>query len=382
MGLMGLIGLMGLMGLGLMGCSSGGGEDAAPFEEAEEPVKTIAFSSGLAGQGSVTRASGLEEDDVTSFTVWSFKNMSYDAGSYDGLQTVMNKYIVNWVENTAATTTSNTHDWEYVGQGAGGYQTIKFWDFSSKAYRFFAVTGDEGSDYVVNESHEPASVTLSFIGLDASDDSHIAAAPYYSKLWFSTGDPSVYPDKQFGQPVQLEFVKPFTRVRFMFTFADGFSFGRKELTGISFKPTDNSEIYTKGGVEITYPLTGTATKESWTSTPTDAETPLEAFTIDYYQADENYVPASEAADVYDNTPEKWYTVFPRVSQGSYTLSVVVVANPAKKAVVPAEYMTWLPGYDYTYRFKITESGGVVFEVMQVGISDWKETKIEHPFYNW
>ena len=70
-------------------------------------------------------------------------------------------------------------------------------------------------------------------------------------------------------------------------------------------------------------------------------------------------------------------------QGSFTLSVVVVGGDAKTCVVPAEFMTWAPGHDYTYIFKITSGGGVSLDYVQVGINSWNvKAAVEHPVYNW
>lgn len=56
---------------------------------------------------------------------------------------VFDHYNVNWVTNTANTTTSNTSDWEYVAQtkhahtGAAA-QSIKYWDYGKSQYDFIA----------------------------------------------------------------------------------------------------------------------------------------------------------------------------------------------------------------------------------------------------
>ena len=46
-----------------------------------------------------------------------------------------------------------------------------------------------------------------------------ASTPFFTKLWFSDGNPENYPEQEFGKPVQLEFMKPFARVRFIFIYA-------------------------------------------------------------------------------------------------------------------------------------------------------------------
>ncbi|MCQ2212022.1 MAG: hypothetical protein MJZ36_00105 [Bacteroidaceae bacterium] len=56
---------------------------------------------------------------------------------------VFDHYNVNWTENTANTTESNSSDWEYVGIGKHGLsasskQTIKYWDYAASQYDFIA----------------------------------------------------------------------------------------------------------------------------------------------------------------------------------------------------------------------------------------------------
>ena len=315
-----LIGLIGLMSL--VACSS----DNAPGEDTPTPLTptetAISFNSGLNDGADISRSEGFETTGVTSFKVWAYKNMSYENGSYGDLQTVIPGYTVNYVANSANSSTS-----EYVGQGAD--QTIKYWDWSAKAYRFFGVaetpTGPNKANTAngANEPNGPYEVSLT---VDGSDDETVAATPYYSHLWFSTGNTTNYPDKQFGKPVKLEFLKPFAQVRFMFTFVpelQELGTDRTKLSDIWFKPTDNSKIANQGTVTISYPLTGTTIKESWTSAATE-NTGLDSFLIDYYDDPISYTPADNDPATYPNSPEHFYNVLPMKLQGSYTLSAVVV----------------------------------------------------------
>ena len=381
MGRMSLLGLVGLCLLGLVGCQH---ETDVP-EPWHEGDVAISFSGNLSEEENVTRATPLE-DSKTSFYVWAYKNDGYsDATSeYTSYQSVMPQFLVNWVDNSAYTTTSNTHEWEYVGQAPD--QTIKYWDWSAKAYRFFGYAGNL-SDLTVDES-DASKVSFSF-DADASSDASIAATPYVTDLWFSTGNLAQYPDRQFGRAVQLMFKKPFARVRFLFTFVEGLSFGREKLSQIRFYPTKPSPsdpapiIATAGTVNVTYPLTGTGIEETWTTSGT---TGINAFTIDHYDAPSpvpDGYPLGSAATDWPNTPNKWYTVLPAPSQGSFMLEVAVVSEEIKTAVVPAEYMQWKAGFEYTYKFKITESGGITMDVIQVAINDWGNKKSsEHYVYNW
>ena len=422
MGLMGLMGLIGLMGL--MGCSSGSDDVVPTPTPAPTPAPVeetaISFNSGLAENEAVTRSIGnknramsnvtrattpLHEKGINTFKVWGYKNMSYTAGAYSGLQKVMPKYTVNWQENSANTTTSNTNGWEYVNQQTSGdEQTIKYWDWNAKAYRFFGVTnwgGESAGPYEANKAYGAdgnygadgtywtagayktyeITMTADCSGADADDIAdNIAATPYFTTLWFSTGNVGDYPDKQFGKPVQLEFLKPYARVRFLFKYAyprEGIKLGTK-----SFKPTDGSKkIARKGTVTVHYPKDGTETKEWYTMAALTGtgSGELDEFTIDYDPEDDgkNYVTLSSG----EMTSDGWYIVLPNNTQGSYTLSVTVNGE-SKTAVMPKQYMQWQPGYSYTYVFKITDEGGVEIGWVEYAMTPWTDLEADRTTYNW
>ena len=335
----------------------------------------------------------LSEAGVTSFNVWGYKNMDFDAGVYGGRQEVFPGYTVNWSANSSATTTTNSSGWEYILLSKPE-QTIKYWDWKARAYRYFAVTGGVsatpetyGADgtYWTSGTYGTYKFTIS---ADASPEydaeataAKMNATPYFSRLWFSTGELPAYIDKQFGQPVKLEFVKPYARVRFIFKYA----YPREgiKLTEKCFKPTtdfDNDPstpvvgIARKGTVTVHYPTEGPEIKE-WYSMAVDADnsTRLEAFTEDFDPEDDG--------KVYTVTDNGWYMVVPNDTQGSYTLSVEVNKLP-KTCTVSAEYMRWLPGYSYTYIFKILEEGGVVIELVQAAFTPWVDMAIDRTVYNW
>ena len=382
-GLMRLIGPMSLIGLmsclGLMGCSSDSGEQEpapAPIgtaitfaaRQGEEAVSQGARSyraneAAYRAYGANRRAATPLSEDATSFKIWAYKNMDYNEGVYRDEQLVFPGYDVDHINNSAATTTTNTSGWEYILAGKPE-QTIKYWDWGAAAYRFFALTEYTSHEphvaYGPNDEYWAHEFTLT---ADATD---VGAAPYFSKLWFSTGSFEDYPDKEFGKPVQLEFMKPFTRVRFLFIYA--YEQEGIRLKNKAFKPSEDSDIALKGTVTVTYPINGTKTREWYSAVPKESPTSeevLDAFT-------EEFIPEGT---------EKWYTVLPRTSQGSYTMHVEVNADK-KKAVVPAEYMTWLPGYSYTYIFKITNEGGVEIALVESAVTPWSEMETDRVVYNW
>lgn len=357
---------------------SGGGEVQPP-----EDATPIAFAASEGSEQSVTRAESPLSSVATTFVVHGYKNMSAAGDSYGDPQQVFPAYVVNWAANSAATTTTNSSGWEYVNQQPYGSeeQTVKYWDWGAAAYRFFAATNWGGTQstgpYDANKTYGSiagADYTLT-MAIDLTSLRSIDDMPYYSYLWFSNGNTaSGY--QPFGQPVRLVFLKPCTRVRFMYTYV----YERESvlLESQEFKPTDdyNSEtpagIARKGTFTVSYPLTGTATKESYAMTPDD-DGKLTALL-------EDYDPDGPTKEYLDSS-NGWYYVFPNTSQGSYTLAVTI-NREEKTCTVPAEYMQWLPGYSYTYVFKINEQGGVEIGMVQSAITDWNNQSISQSVYNW
>ena len=254
-----------------------------------------------------TRAGGLE-DTHTSFKVYGYKTLSDNS-----IQTVFNGYTVNYTSGTANTTESNTADWEYVT----GSQTIKYWDYSASAYRFMAVApADKGS--FTNTSGQ---VTLTLSDLDAT----ASGQPLFSDL-------TLVSTTNYGQTVTLKFKQPFAKVRYYFINSEGATVTAAES---SFKPTDTSKnIYGQGSLTITYPLVGS------TYTATSSGTG----TTTLGQANTTYTP-----------------VIPTANGCTFTVTFKKeTSSEEKTAVVPASYMNWQPNYAYTYIFKVSDTGSVIF----------------------
>ena len=372
-------------------CSHNDDVDEIVEQTPEQPIMQVPISfSGNRNEGEdvslATRAVTPLCELVDEFNVWGYKNMSCTDGNYGDLQKVFPGYVVEWQENSSATTTTNSSGWDYILTSHTD-QTIKYWDWSSAAYRFFAVTPGYTSS-AANEPNGPYAFT--YEGLDAvpvytGTPSHVdvdasaaklESAPFFSRLWFSTGQLPTYADKQFGKPVTLEFVKPYARVRFQYKYV--YPRVALILAAQSFKPTDDSKIIRKGTVTVSYPLVGTATREFYTTVGNTDPDPavsgaLDAFTEDYDPEDD-----SKEYFVSDNG---WYTVLPNTAQGSYTLSLSI-NNVPRTAVVPAEYMQWKPGYSYTYVFKILDEGGIKIDLVESAVTPWTDVNANHEVYNW
>ena len=357
-----------------VGCSGSGDEPGGGDSTPRPNEKAIAFSGNLK-EKNVTRAGevGLE-NYYKRFKVWAFKNTGTD-GSV--VNKVMNGYTVNWIANSAGTSATNSNGWEYVNQQELNKmeQSVKYWDFDAAAYRFFGVAGGTENN-VPTGAYDNETSPTKFIVTYIADAENDHTTPFYSRLWYGT-------EAKYGKPVQLEFIKPLSKVRFMFTFENPAEAPTTELSGMDFRPSSGTTIKMKGKVEVTYRLTGTADKEDFSA---DAESEgITAFIKDYYEKKmdgDDVVPPYLGADVSDAAFNKTYTVLPTpAGQGSYTLTVKVDGDP-KTTIVPAEYMTWQPGYQYTYIFKVHVDGGVTIDNVQSAFTSWVDTSKDYTVYNW
>ena len=366
------------MALCLFSCAESGQEEPDVPTQPEEPKGvSISFggNSGTWQDAPTTRANketGLETISKT-FKVWGYKTTggNYTSG-FDQSQNVMNGYTVNWTQQTANTTSSNTADWEYVGIAN---QTIKYWDYSATSYRFFAYSIPTAAGNITAPFFSGPSTTEGSTYLHASfsipfnydKDATNVSTPYISNLWLS--DNQNFENRKYGACVKLTFAPIITKVRFKFNYQ---AESQVSITNISFRNVNNAPSPTSGNIIINYPITGMDTQASYIWETTGTETEPINFTIPY----------EEEGDLNHQTTtrKKWYFVPPlgdskTTQQSAYIITADINGKKAT-ATVPAEFMQWKAGYQYTYIFKITEAGtNIAFTNMQV--EKWVETPIKN-----
>ena len=366
------------LALCLFSCAGSGQEEPDVPTQPEEPKGvSISFggNSGTWQDAPTTRANketGLETISKT-FKVWGYKTTggNYTSG-FDQSQNVMNGYTVNWTQQTANTTSSNTADWEYVGIAN---QTIKYWDYSATSYRFFAYSIPTAAGNITAPSFSGPLTTEGSTNLHASfsipfnydKDATNVSTPYISDLWMS--DNQNFENRKYGACVKLTFAPIITKVRFKFNYQ---AESQVSITNISFRNVNNAPSPTSGNIIITYPITGMDTQASYIWETTGTETEPINFTIPY----------EEEGDLNHQTTtrKKWYFVPPlgdskTTQQSAYIITADINGKKAT-ATVPAEFMQWKAGYQYTYIFKITEAGtNIAFTNMQV--EKWVETPIKN-----
>lgn len=339
----------------LMAC---GGSDDVPGVEPLPTERPIQFGGEVRSEvEQSTRASGigLEDEGYKSFKIWASKTLQSDA-----TQSVMNSYIVTWASNTAGTTESNTHDWEYVNTTLG--QTIKYWDYNATSYRFWAYAGDNSSGVdgiTTNLSASTDGTTFTITGLALS------TTPPKTHLFSSL---NVVESANFSKPVVMEFLHPYAEVRVMFFCGEALD-GPVTLTDIRFAPTEG-KITAKGDLKVSYSTT--ADRESYTVTGVEGTRDnLSFLNVTLLPENLSSATAVQAGVATEPAASNYYYVLPVATEEAkaFTMSAIIGEEP-KTATVPAAYMHWQPNYVYTYIFKITEAGKKI-EFYDVKIDPWQ-----------
>ena len=360
-----------LTALCLLSCSSSGHDDPIVPEPDDNRIG-ISFggSSGTWQEAPTSRAAaenGLQSL-YTSFRTWGYKTTD---DAFNASQLVMDGYHMKYLGASSGSSTTNSTGWEYVGiknSDLNAEQSIKYWDFAASSYRFFAYAPFDAD--VTLSSPEITGTTSAFSFPFAYDENATATSfPYVSKMWLSTNNAA---GELYGQQVRLTFAPMIAKVRFRFTYPEGTE--TIQIKDIQFCDSrfkgDLSAADTplSGTLTVSYPLTGNPTDTSpvtsWLTATGEGSTGPIVLTTPYEEQD--------AAIHIISDPKlygKGYYVPPLAdipyTQGAYTITALIDGN-LSTATVPAEFMQWKAGYQYTYIFKITEAGAVItFADMQV-----------------
>lgn len=170
----------------------------------------ISFGSGV---NIPTRADHVGADAAgllnNNFVVEGIKTVS---GS---VVEVFDNYNVNWAENTADKTLSNTHNWEYVGQTilTGkteiSEQTIKYWDYAASQYDFWAYSLGGGSATVSTLAHDATLTSSAYTFTGSAND---LAKVYISNL-VTAYNPNVTDQPKYQDVVTMEFRALVAKIR-------------------------------------------------------------------------------------------------------------------------------------------------------------------------
>ena len=377
----------------------------------------IVFSSAFKG---VTRAEHVGADAANllnkKFIVGGFKSSGADVTTTTvATGTVFDNYNVNWLENSAATTESNTSDWEYVGYNAeepsgiaGKRQSIKYWDYSFDQYDFIAYS--TGAATVTATGTAAAAISAGKVLVTSINPVNARTNAY--QLSGKTVDlakcyiadmVTVYKDgtggKNYKDEVLLTFRNLASKVRVaLYETVPGYSVkdvkfytndsrtiaegaDENQFNLFTTADTDKDNFYTEGTYTVYFPTIGKANKDetdynkAHVGFVASGKEPGMIFGLlnlvgpDYNEASgTNYIGRSSTTPSFAGEAANNYylTVLPNEEGTVLELRVdyTLLSNDGSgeeikihgaKAFVPAIYAAWKPNYAYTYLFKISDN---------------------------
>lgn len=398
--------------LALAGCSSddflgdgsGNGQNSAAIQFGGGTTKTHRATS--------TGVYKIENLKANGFWVYGTKHSNDEDNTATNDQPVYTNYYLNYKDGTANNTQSNTAGWEYVGVDNTKYrdnvtpkvdaaQTIKYWDYSAKAYTFYAATAKPADI-------ETGKVTINKIIADAAVTGSVYTKGYEVKLKDgATWDELYFADRKviskttdaehgkndvYGGEVNFTFRNALTKVRVaMYETIPGYSV------------TIDGFYYTKDGETAQTTEATDKFKADASNTPLETSATGVTYKVVYYNKTEangqlenqpKMLPneTGEGAEkkvlelgdgvnlkqgtilseiittpTYDTDGGK-YTLFMPQADNDKTLSLKVnytltsldgsgeqIKVKGATAVIPAKYLCWRPNYAYTYLFKISDN---------------------------
>lgn len=333
-------------------------------------------------------------------------------GTGTGQSNVFQSYTVDWTQNTAGTTESNTADWEYVGKtnhfGLAGAQAIKYWDYSTTAYDFAAYSVGKGNTIIT--TGDPVSGQILATGINynaslipASDPAKYQITNAYTlkgaradlaKCYIT--DMKTVAKASYQQEVELRFRSLATKVRMaIYETVPGYSVKKVEFFHNDTDPRDeditsntsatlfgDDVFYTSGTYTVSFPKIGSGNSSdpdinkahvAMSGETTGVDGDMQLFGALNYKAAEDhetgasiYLGRSSTDPSFAGTGTWYQTMLPNEEgvvlemRVNYTLestdgSGETIKVYGAKAFVPAVYTKWLPNYAYTYIFKISDN---------------------------
>lgn len=397
--------------LALAGCSSddflgdgsGNGQNSA----------AIQFGGGTTKTHRATSNSVYKIENLTAngFWVYGTKHSAAEdkTATYD--QAVYTNYYLNYTKNSANNTQSNTAGWEYVGVDNKKYrnnvtpkvdadQTIKYWDYSAKAYTFYAATANPADV-------EVGKVTIKKITADEAGSVYtkgyevtLKDGASWDELYFAdrkviskTTDAEHGKHNVYGGEVNFTFRNALTKVRVaMYETIPGYSVTIDKFyytkDGENTQTTEATEKFTADAnntplvtseTGVTYKVVyydeteaGGQLKNQPKMLPNVAGKLGATKTVLELGDGNNLKAGIKLSEIittptYDTEKGK-YTLFMPQADNDKTLSLKVdytltsldgsdekINVKGATAVIPAKYLCWRPNYAYTYLFKISDN---------------------------
>ena len=371
----------------------------APFvvsPPAPEPQDIpILFGSS---SGSITRYEFYGADAAAKldrkFVVSGYKG---DATASFG-SIVYDNFFVEWTENTANTTESNTTNWEYVGKplikhardNGVTQQSVKYWDYTKPQYDFIAWSSGHVTP-IFDRSPEAGEVRVSAITPSSATGANGVAYTFEGRAAdlhdCYIADLVTVKKASYGNPVVIRFRSLGTKVRIgLYETIPGYSV--KDVKFYSAANSDDAqasvprlfttsrnEIYTQGKYIVYYPTVDSEgnADNNQAHVRFDPADGAQSSVVDFSAL--NYTSREDGektgGDVFLGRTSKTaslaaYTQYIPNETGTnlnlrvdYTLESIdgtgeTLVVRGATAQVPSIYTRWKAGYAYTYLFKITD----------------------------
>ena len=392
----------------------------------EKVSDAIVFSSGTKAN---TRADiyGKSAADLLGSYFYVMGTKGTEAATSPTPDKVFDNYFVQYTANTASTTPSNTADWEYVNKNPGtspagypklssitGAQTIKYWDYSTDQYDFFAFSTGKKTPVSGTPTSGQVGVTSMKYGTALAGN----ATAYTLTLLDEESLKEVYITDitevlkaNYGKEVQLKFKNLGSKIRIaLYETIPGYAVSDVQFYTVDAAdvPSDlataanktstatlisTTSIPTSGTINVSFPHVGVNNSPEATGEGNSPKADYNKASVDVtagstsvtshgfgeltgnYTAGENALSGSNSylgrtlptATFAGSAAAQYYTtVFPVSNSSALTLRVdytltstdgsgEVIHIYGAKASVPANYTVWRPNYAYTYIFKISDA---------------------------
>ena len=382
----------------LAGCSSdnfvGTPANELPVPEEEDSV-AVDFGCNTSA---VTRASHEE-----SARLLGNRFLLFGSKTKDGATTpLFDNYFVEYTANSAGSTSTNSHDWEYAGLTSkkGAIQGVKFWDFSAQRYDFVAAAGLAANELIKSTTD---GMRINVAGADAMTGIYVAdrvtATPSAQAATPATPATEAYKStillqfRRLGARMRVGFYEtvPGYAVKdlvFYYVGAPtgsydvgvGAAFQKKGVFTVSYDDATNSALTTFAGAGNEQMFANTFGRLQYTSAPSqqgldgltyiDADgaasaTPVNAF-IGTTSAQATYGQGTYTIDGEADVESDFKPILPdehNTLKMQLRLDYTLVALDGSGeeihvrdayVTVPVQFLQWKPNYSYTYLFKISD----------------------------
>lgn len=359
---------------------------------------------GLESKGSTrTNFVGAEAANLldNKFVVSGFKGSATAGGG----SVVFDNYLVEYEENTAYTTESNTRNWEYVGKGLTTHaqnngitsQSMKYWDYSKPQYDFIAWS--TGKNTAIFEAPTSGTIPARSVLVSAINPSSLGTAAYTytgrsaDLMGCYIADIVTRKKAQYGDdPVTIKFRSLGSKVRMGIyetipgysvrdvQFYSAFNSADHNSTPKLFTTDNASLIYNSGTYTVYYPTVDEEGNPDNNQAHvkfdgTGSQSSIVDFSaLNYTTAEESEKTSdavflgrsSNAASMAGEAEGNYFSQYlPNETGTSLNLRVNYVLESTDGSgeiievkgaycQVPSIYTQWKAGYAYTYLFKISD----------------------------